>query len=418
VPERYVYLTGDKTLVRGSKFGLVIDFATGGLHRLNEPACGILECSRQAISLEKAVEILDLSVESAAAFLQEMQDKELITITTEPQEVSPADEAAPPAKLDFVWLEVISQCNLRCLHCYAEAPPQTAAEPSTGVLLDWMDQAAALGCQKIQLTGGECTLRADLQELLTHARPKFETIEIFTNATLLDEPLIRFLAENQIQVAFSFYSYNPETHDRIAGVPGSHRKTLNSLKLLLAYDVKVRGGIIGLKQNEQDLEATEFFLSELGVPAGPADPVRPCGRGRQQDFWPVNYGQCMVRSKPAFLPMRQEYCSNQHWNSCWFGKAAITSQGDVLPCVFSREQVAGNLHGHSLASILQDGMLPYWQLTRDKVSICRDCEYRYICRDCRPWAYGYTGNLYAKSPTCTYDPYTGEWGPADSALKP
>jgi radical SAM protein with 4Fe4S-binding SPASM domain len=417
VSERYVYLTGDKILVRGIKYGLVIDFATGGLHRLNKPACEILECSGRAISVEKALEILELPPESVEGFLQEMQAKELTAVATEPQEVSQTLEAPPSAALDFIWLEVTSRCNLRCLHCYAEAAPQTAAEPSTGELLDWMDQAAALGCKTIQLTGGECTLRADLPKLLAHARPKFETIEIFTNATLLDEPLIRFLAENQVQVAFSFYSYKSETHDRIAGVPGSHQKTLDSLKLLLAYDVKVRGGIIGLKQNEEDLEATEFFLRELGVQAGAADPVRPCGRGRQQDFWPENYGQCVVRSKPAFLPVRQQYSCSQHWNSCWFGKAAISPQGDVLPCVFARDQVAGNLHEHSLAWIFQNGLRSYWQLTRDKVDVCLDCEYRYICRDCRPWAYGYTGDLYAKSPTCTYDPYTGEWGSPESALK-
>lgn len=111
------------------------------------------------------------------------------------------------------------------------------------------------------------------------------------------------------------------------------------------------------------------------------------------------------------------FTCNQHWNSCWFGKAAISPQGEVLPRVFARDQVAGNLYEHSLEWIFQNGLLSYWQLTRDKISMCCDCEYRYICRDCRPWAYEYTGDLYAKSPTCTYDHYTGECGPSESALK-
>jgi radical SAM protein with 4Fe4S-binding SPASM domain len=291
------------------------------------------------------------------------------------------------------------------------------AHPCTEDLFKWMSQAAAMGCRSIQLTGGECTLRDDLQEVLTHARCKFDSIEIFTNATLLNEPLVRFLAENQIQVAFSFYSYRRDTHDLIAGIPGSYRKTLENLKLLLAYDVKVRGGIIGLKQNEKDLEATQFFLHELGIPVGPPDPVRPCGRGRQEGFWPEDYGQCMVKSKPFFLPVREQYLSNQYWNSCWYGKLAISAQGDVLPCVFARDQVAGNLYKQPLADVFQDVILSYWRLTRDKVSVCRDCEYRYLCRDCRPWAYGYAGDLYEKSPTCTYDPYSGEWGSPEFALK-
>ena len=415
--DRYVYLTGDRTLVRGAKYGLVIDFTTGGLHRLNEPACEILECSRQGISLERALEHLDLSTENAEIFLQDMQAKGLVVISSAPQQDPQLCGAPPPAKLDFVWIEVLSECNLMCLHCYAEASPQQMARPGTREVLEWMDQAATLGCRSIQVTGGECTLRDDLQDLLTYARPKFETVEIFTNATLLTPALIRFLAENKIQVAFSLYSYKPEVHDRITGVPGSYQKTLDNLKLLLAHEVTVRGGIIGMKQNEADLEATEYFLGSLGVPVSPADPVRPCGRGRQRDFWPEQYGQCMVRSKPQFMPERAQYCSNRHWNSCWFGKAAISPEGDVLPCVFARDQVAGSLSKHSLEWIFQNGLLPYWQLTRDRIFVCRDCEYRYICRDCRPWAYGYTGDLYAKSPTCTYTPYTGEWGSPESALR-
>jgi len=367
VSDRYLYLTGDKALVRGAKYGLVIDFATGGLHRLNEPACEVLECSRQATSLEKALKHLDLSTGDTEIFLQDMQAKGLVVIASAPQQDLQLDDGPPPAKLDFVWIELLSECNLMCQHCYAEASPQQMRRPSTREVLDWMDQAAAMGCRRIQVTGGECTLRDDLQDLLAYARPKFESIEIFTNATLLTPELIRFLAENEIRVAFSFYSYKPEVHDRITGVSGSYRKTLDNLKLLLAHEVTVRGGIIGMKQNEADLEATEYFLGSLGVVVSPADPVRPCGRGRKHDFWPERYGKCMVMSKPQFIPERAQYHSNRHWNSCWFGKAAISPEGDVLPCVFARDQVAGNLFEHTLEWILQNGLMPYWQLTRDRI---------------------------------------------------
>jgi len=419
MPERYVYLTGEKILVRGVKYALVIDFATGGLHRLNEAASKVLEYSEQAISVEKALRNMDLLPDAADAFLREMLTKELISITTAPQEITQACDLPPVPELNFIWIEVISQCNLRCIHCYAEASTQQTAQPSTGEVIHWIDQAAAMGCKNIQLTGGECTLRADLKELLSHTRQmNYETIEIFTNATLLDESLIQFLADNNIHVAFSLYSYKPDTHDLISGIPGSHQKTMNNLKLLLAHDVKLRGAIIGLKQNENELEATEFFLRELGIAVGPADPVRPCGRGRQTDYWSEKSVQCLVKTGPDFFPEREQYYRSRHWNSCWFGNAAISPQGDVLPCVFARDLKAGNLHDHSLEWIFQNGLQEYWKLSRDKIAICCDCEYRYICRDCRPWAYGYTGDLYAKSPTCAYDPYTGEWGSIESTLKP
>jgi radical SAM protein with 4Fe4S-binding SPASM domain len=123
-----------------------------------------------------------------------------------------------------------------------------------------------------------------------------------------------------------------------------------------------------------------------------------------------------MRTRPDFCVDKELYVKSQHWNNCWFGKAAITSEGEVMPCVFARDQVAGNLNENSLQFIVENSLSQYWKLTRDKISVCRDCEYRYICKDCRPWAYGYSGDLHAKSPTCTYDPYTGEWGEAELAL--
>ncbi|MEM2367799.1 MAG: SPASM domain-containing protein, partial [Candidatus Bathyarchaeia archaeon] len=147
-----------------------------------------------------------------------------------------------------------------------------------------------------------------------------------------------------------------------------------------------------------------------GVYTRPPDPIRPSGRGRNMENWPTEYGQAFLQTKPSFIISRENYEKNKRWNSCWFGKAAVTSSGNVIPCVFARDQVVGNVKHQSLAEIiLGEKMLRLWGLNRDQIEVCRDCEYRYVCEDCRPWAYGLTGNLYAKSPRCTYNPYTGEW---------
>ena len=49
----------------------------------------------------------------------------------------------------------------------------------------------------------------------------------------------------------------------------------------------------------------------------------------------------------------------------------------------------------------------------DNVLICRDCEYRYACFDCRPLAKASAGEtaeyLSAPPARCTYNPYTGQW---------
>jgi radical SAM protein with 4Fe4S-binding SPASM domain len=50
----------------------------------------------------------------------------------------------------------------------------------------------------------------------------------------------------------------------------------------------------------------------------------------------------------------------------------------------------------------------YWSITKDQINVCKDCEFRYICTDCR----AYTTNIdndYSKPLKCSYDPYKGKW---------
>ena len=53
--------------------------------------------------------------------------------------------------------------------------------------------------------------------------------------------------------------------------------------------------------------------------------------------------------------------------------------------------------------------------TKNEVEGCKDCEYRYICRDCRPDSL--TGNFNEKPWYCTYNPYSGEWESFDEFKK-
>ena len=134
--------------------------------------------------------------------------------------------------------------------------------------------------------------------------------------------------------------------------------------------------------------------------------------------WPEKYGLNTIQTSPTFTIDPEGFAKKQHWNSCWYGKAGVTSSGDVLPCLFARDHVAGNIHETNLTDIITGKkMQQYWSLTYDRIEPCRQCEYRYVCEDCRPWAYGFTGNLYAKTPRCTYNPLTGRWGKAENALK-
>lgn len=112
-------------------------------------------------------------------------------------------------------------------------------------------------------------------------------------------------------------------------------------------------------------------------------------------------------SKPEFYTNKREYMTNKYMNPCWNGKIAITSTGDILPCVFARSEIIGNVKKTSLESIMNDNI--YSSITKDKIMVCKDCEYRYACHDCRPLAKGLYNDINAKNPRCLYNPYNGIW---------
>ena len=69
----------------------------------------------------------------------------------------------------------------------------------------------------------------------------------------------------------------------------------------------------------------------------------------------------------------------------------------------------GAISDTSLLDVVQqDPFKGYWNITKDAIEGCRDCEYRYVCTDCRAYTTD-EENLYAKPLKCKYDPYTGVW---------
>ena len=77
-------------------------------------------------------------------------------------------------------------------------------------------------------------------------------------------------------------------------------------------------------------------------------------------------------------------------------------------------QIFGNIKNTSLEEALgQPDFKKYWNLTKDHIEVCKDCEFRYICTDCR----AYTERTHTRSEgldiskplKCGYNPYTGEW---------
>jgi SPASM domain peptide maturase of grasp-with-spasm system len=97
----------------------------------------------------------------------------------------------------------------------------------------------------------------------------------------------------------------------------------------------------------------------------------------------------------------------QRWNTCLNQKVGIDVAGKIKNCP-SCSECFGDAGATPLAGVVKlDAFRRVWSVTKDQVTVCRDCEYRYICTDCRAFTTG--GDPLGKPAKCAYDPYTGEW---------
>jgi len=55
-----------------------------------------------------------------------------------------------------------------------------------------------------------------------------------------------------------------------------------------------------------------------------------------------------------------------------------------------------------------DDFKKYWDITKDDISVCKSCEFRYVCTDCRAFVET-PDDLYSEPLKCGYNPATTEW---------
>ena len=129
-----------------------------------------------------------------------------------------------------VW-NMTRRCNLKCVHCYAQAvDPDGQDEISTEQGKAIIDDLAAYGAPVMLFSGGEPLVRRDLPELASHATQKGMRAVISTNVTLIDRDMAKRLREVGLSYVGISLDGGEEIHDKFRGVPGSYRRALEGLE--------------------------------------------------------------------------------------------------------------------------------------------------------------------------------------------
>lgn len=102
----------------------------------------------------------------------------------------------------------------------------------------------------------------------------------------------------------------------------------------------------------------------------------------------------------------QTFSEAQHFNTCLNKKVAIDSKGNIKNCPAFIKSYGNINNSDSISDIIKSqDFTSFWGINKNQIKICNDCEYRYICTDCR----AFVDDIFDKPKKCNYNPYDGIW---------
>lgn len=390
----------DVVFVKGYRNGAIYDFNTGKVFSVNHTACKIIKSYIEGNNEKKD-----------ETYLCQLRSNKLISDAISPHTYNITFDRT--IKLEMAWIEITQRCNLKCLHCYEGNLHQSTQNPlSTEEWKNKIDQLVELGINRLIIIGGEPCCYHEVREIITYAAQYPIDVTLFTNATLLDDNLLFCIIDNKISVKVSVYGHCAEIHDTVTGIPGSFEKMTKSVKSLIENGIKVSSSVIIMKENEKYIDEIISFVKKIGMKYSRFDVIREVFTGTQNLHIPTdkNIISKVCLQKPDFSADKNRFMQNAIKNTCWYGKIAIMENGDVIPCEFERNIKYGNVRVNTLKEIINNNKTKSkWFLSFDQIDGCKDCEYRFACKDCRPMGISVCGDIHSKNPRCLYDVYKGKW---------
>lgn len=350
---------------------------------------------------------------------------------------SPTDAETPPLRI-VAW-EVTRSCNLACKHCRAEAHPEPyEGELSTEEAHALVDTFPQTGKPLIIFTGGDPMMRADVYDLVAHAKSLGLTCAFAPNGTLITAENARKLRDCGVErCSISIDGATAACHDAFRGWNGAFEASMRGIGHLrdagLHFQINTTvtkdnlasfRDIFDLCQRIGAVAWHIFLLVPMGRGAGLADQVISAREYEDVLHWFYEFRKTTsMRLKATCAPhyyriMRQRAKDeNVSVNQRTFGMDAMTRgclggtgfcfishRGQVQPCGYL-ELDCGNVRHTPFPQIWRQSEIFRNLRSREKYSgKCGVCEYHHVCGGCRARAQSMGGNYLGEEPLCAYVP--------------
>jgi len=173
-----------------------------------------------------------------------------------------------PNGLRELWLQINNACNLTCSHCLVSSGPGGIPGMKSEEIVAAIDAAAALGAERVYITGGEPFLRKDIFDLARHITETHGCeLIVLTNATLFAGRVreqLASLVREKVKFQVSIDGARPETNDPIRGA-GTFRRALDGAAILadLGFDVSLT--TVTTEENLDELAEIPAIVKRIGA---------------------------------------------------------------------------------------------------------------------------------------------------------
>ncbi|MBI4864116.1 MAG: radical SAM protein [Candidatus Riflebacteria bacterium] len=295
------------------------------------------------------------------------------------------------------------RCQNRCAFCYASSPHRGPEDRSmtTAQVKRVMDKVFhEAHVPSLSFTGGEATLRPDLEELVRHGRNLGFRVNLITNGIrLADRRYAALLADAGLSSAqISLEAARAGLHDSIVGRPGAFEATVAAVRNLARLGIHVHTNSTLTPANlGHAADLVRFVARELERKTLSINMLIRSGMGLECEGSPISYDQ-VARTLPALVETARAERVKLVWYSpvpycivnpvllgqgakacaCVDGLLSVSPTGDVLPCS-SFHQGIGSLLTGSYGQVRQSAAARYWLEKRFLPPVCEGCPDSDIC---------------------------------------
>ncbi|MBG9549909.1 TIGR04053 family radical SAM/SPASM domain-containing protein [Cytobacillus firmus] len=351
-----------------------------------------------------------------------------------------------------IW-ELTRACQLRCLHCRAEAqyrrdPRELSFEEGMALI----DQIREMNNPMLVFTGGDPLMRQDVFDIAEYAVKKGVRVSMTPSATpnVTKEAIEKAKQAGLARWAFSLDGPNAEIHDHFRGTSGSFDLTIERIKYLHELEIPVQINTVISRYNIDYLEEMAKVVEELKCVLWSVFFLVPTGRGQEKDMIsPVEHEKVFtwlynLSKKVSFdikttaaqhyrrvvIQQKMKEAKDQNEDIQYLdaltqqgltgsidglgrapkgvndgnGFVFISHIGDVYPSGLLPVK-AGNVREQPLAEIYRESPIFKDLRNPDKYKgKCGQCEFRYVCGGSRSRAFAMTGDYMESEPFCVYIP--------------